>query len=310
MKSTTILMFPGQGSQAPGMAEGWLSGTVARQVLAELSDAVGQDVGLLMAPEADPATLTRTENAQLALLAVGLMAVAELQDATQKPLKDITKYVAGHSLGEYTAVAAAGGLSVTGAAQLVQVRGGAMAQAAPGGMSAVLGLAPASLADVLAGQANVWLANDNCEGQAVISGTLEALPAAEEALKAAGAKRVLRLPVGGAFHTPLQTAAREAVAAWLAARPVAPLNLPCVMNFTAQNHENEQEIQENLIQQITGQVRWREAMQHAAAQGVTEALELGCGKVLAGLAPRCDSRLQAVSLTGREALLRYLETVL
>jgi [acyl-carrier-protein] S-malonyltransferase len=292
------------------MAEGWFASAAARQVLEQASEAVGQNLATLMAPEADPALLTRTDNAQVALLVVGLMAAAALQEATQKPLKELAKYVAGHSLGEYTAVAAAGGLTVAGAAQLVRVRGQAMAQAAPGGMSAVLGLAPDLLAAVMATQTHVWLANDNCEGQAVISGTLEALPGAEAALKAAGAKRVLRLPVGGAFHTPLQTAAREAVAAWLVAQPIGPFQLPCVMNYTAQIHENETDIKENLTQQITGQVRWREAMQQAAAQGVTQALELGCGKVLAGLAPRCDSRLQAVSLTGQEELLRYLETVL
>lgn len=289
------------------MAEGWLSGTAARQVLAEASEALSLNLGQLMASAADAATLTRTENAQVALVVVGLMAVAELQDALKKPLKDIGKYVAGHSVGEYTAVAAAGGLEVAAATRLVRVRGEAMAQAAPGGMSAVLGLAPASLAEVLAGQTEVWLANDNCEGQAVISGMLAALPAVEEACKSAGAKRVLRLPVSGAFHTPLQTAAAAAVAGWLKAHTVAPLELPCVMNFTAQIHEKENEIKENLTKQITGQVRWREAMQQAAAQGVNEALELGYGKVLTGLAPRCDGRLRAVSISGREELLRYLE---
>jgi len=307
MQNTTLLMFPGQGSQTPGMATGWLAGAAARAVLAEASEAVGQNLAKLMAPEADAVTLTRTENAQLALLVVGLMAVAELQEALKKPLKNIAKYVAGHSLGEYTAVAAAGGLGVAAACRLVAVRGRTMAQAAPGGMSAVLGLSPEILAEVLEKCPQVWLANDNCDGQAVISGTLEALPAAEAAAQAAGAKRVLRLGVGGAFHTPLQQGAAQAVAAHLAAHPMAVLQLPCVMNFTAQNHENKTEVEENLTQQITHRVRWREAMQYAAGQGVTQALELGCGKVLAGLSPRCDARLQARSLTSREELLRYME---
>ncbi len=300
-------MFPGQGSQAPGMADGWLESTAARSVLAEISDALKVNLGDYMAADGDPEELRRTDRAQPALLAVGLMAVATLEAESGKSVKDLAYAVAGHSLGEYTAVAAAGGLGVTAVAQLVGVRSQAMAQTAAGGMSAVLGLPPAALQAALVGQPEVWLANDNCEGQAVISGTLEALPVAEAACQAAGAKRVIRLPVGGAFHTPLQAPAAAAVAAWLCQYRVRPLALPCVMNISSQFHESEEEVKDNLTQQITGPVRWRESLQAVAAQGVTEVLELGCGKVLTGLAPRCDSRLKGVSLTGREELLRYLE---
>jgi [acyl-carrier-protein] S-malonyltransferase len=309
MENNTIFMFPGQGSQGVGMHVGWLGSAAARAVLEEANESLGFDLGKMMAEGADAATLTRTENAQPALLVVGLMAQKGLEEAIKKPFKDIGKYVAGHSLGEYTAVAAAGALGVGAAVRLVRLRGEAMAKAEAGGMSAVLGLAPAQIEEILAQHPNVWWANDNCDGQAVISGTLEALPVVEEALKAAGAKRVLRLPVGGAFHTPLQAEAAAAVAAALVEQSLVPLSLPCLMNYTAQIHENDTEIKNNLIQQITGRVRWREGLRRAAEAGVTQAIELGCGKVLAGLAPRCDSRLQAISLTGQEELLRWLEGV-
>ncbi len=307
MENNTIFMFPGQGSQGLGMHQGWLSSAAARAVLAEANEALGFDLGKMMGEGSDAATLTRTENAQPALLVVGLMAKMALEEATGKKLKELGKYVAGHSLGEYTAVAAAGGLGVADAVHLVRLRGEAMAQAAAGGMSAVLGLKPEVIEKVLGQHADVWFANDNCEGQAVISGTLEALPAVEEVLKAAGAKRVLRLPVGGAFHTPLQQGAAAAVAAALVGQTLAPLQLPCLMNYTAQLHEKEDEVKDNLVQQITGRVRWREGLQRAASMGVTQVIELGCGKVLAGLAPRCDSRLQPASLQGYEELLRWLE---
>ncbi len=293
------------------MAEGWRDSPAARAVLEAANDALRLNLGQLMAPDADPATLTQTLNAQPCLLVVGLMAAAALQEALGKPIKDFASFVAGHSLGEYTAVAAAGGfgaenLGVAAAVQLVRLRGEAMMQAEAGGMTAVLGLEAAQIQEILQGHAGVWLANDNCPGQVVISGTLEALESAENNLKAAGAKRVLRLPVGGAFHTPLQAAAATRVAQWLVAHAVAPLQLPCLMNLTAQPHTGATEVVANLIGQITQPVRWREGLQLAAHQGVTQALELGCGKVLTGLAPRCDARLQAHSLTNHEDLLRYL----
>jgi [acyl-carrier-protein] S-malonyltransferase len=178
-------------------------------------------------------------------------------------------------------------------------------------MSAVLGLEPEVIEKVLENLPNVWLANDNCVGQAVVAAELEVLAAAEPVLQAAGAKRVLRLPVGGAFHTPLQTGAAEAVANWLVAHTVQDLKLPCWMNYTAQYHVNTLEIQENLVAQITHRVRWREAMQNAAEAGVTQAVELGCGKVLSGLAGRCgvglEGRLQAQPLSSLDEVLRWLE---
>lgn len=302
-----LAMFPGQGSQAPGMAAGWLGSGAARLVLEEAETALKRPLGALMAENADAATLTQTQNAQPALLVVGLMAKAALEEAAGKPFTALVGSVAGHSLGEYTAVAAAGGLTVTEAVRLVDVRAQAMAKAPKGGMSAVLGLEPEVLEKALESCKDVWLANDNCTGQAVVAAELEALAAAEPVLQAAGAKRVLRLPVGGAFHTPLQTGASEAVAGWLEAHAVQPLQLPCWMNYTAQYHVNDKEIQENLVAQITNRVRWRQAMQNAAEAGVTQAIELGCGKVLSGLAGRCDGRLQAQSLSNLDDALRWLE---
>lgn len=306
---TRLAMFPGQGSQTLGMAMGWLGSAAARMVLEEAESVLHRPLGAIMAEGADAATLTQTQNAQPALLVVGLMAAAALQEAYGKPLNTLFGSVAGHSLGEYTAVAAAGGLNVADAVRVVDVRAERMAKAPKGGMSAVLGLAPEALEKALESCPNVWLANDNCVGQAVVAAEIEALTAAEPVLQAAGAKRVLRLPVGGAFHTPLQTGAAEAVGGWLEAHSVQPLQLTCWMNSTAQVHENENDIKTNLVAQITNRVRWREAMQNAAEAGITEAIELGCGKVLSGLAGRCDSRLTAQPLSGLEDALRWLETV-
>ena len=309
MKScnNTLLVFPGQGSQAPGMAKGWQGSQAAQAVLEEASDALKLNLAALMAEDADAPTLTLTQNAQPCLLVVGLMANAALAEATGKPLKDIAYAVAGHSLGEYTAVAAAGGFGVTEAAKLVRVRGEAMAKSPAGGMSAVLNMEVEAIEKVLEAYPTVLLANDNANGQAVIAGPLEDLPAAEEALKGAGAKRVLRLPVGGAFHTPMQTGAAEAMKKALQSYQGGNLKLPCLMNFTAQYHDKKEEVIQNLIAQTTGRVRWREGMIRAAEGGITQVIELGCGKVLSGLAPRCDSRLSAQSLTTTDDLLRWVE---
>jgi [acyl-carrier-protein] S-malonyltransferase len=308
MKSpaSTLFIFPGQGSQAPGMAAGWQSSGAARLVLEEACEILNYNLGAIMAASADAATLTQTQYAQPALLVVGLMAVAALQEATGKPLTTWGAGVAGHSLGEYTAVAAAGGLNLAAAVALVKVRAQAMAQAPAGGMSAVLGLDAAHIEAVLADFPQVWLANDNSPAQGVIAAEVGHLAAAEAALQAAGAKRVVRLGVGGAFHTPLQTGAAAAVTEWLGNHQLNDLNLPCWMNITAQSHIINEEIKNNLIAQTTGRVRWRQTMHHVAEAGITQVIELGCGKVLAGLAPRCDERLSAQSLSGTEELLRWV----
>jgi [acyl-carrier-protein] S-malonyltransferase len=202
-------------------------------------------------------------------------------------------------LGEYTAVAAAGGMDFETAVKLVRLRGEAMRDCGQeGSMSAILGLDP-EVADKVAKDAGVVFANDNGPGQAIFSGPVAALEKAEEAAKAAGAKRALRLNVSGPFHTPVMTGAAGEVRDFLKSHPLRELAVPCVMNVRAEGVQVSGEVTEGLVAQVTGRVRWRESMIYVAEQGVEQVVELGVGKVLTGMASRCDSRLTGVSLINR-----------
>ena len=286
----------------------WAEVPACRWVAEEASDAININMLNLMA-ESTPEVLTQTQNAQPALLVVGLMAARYLAHATGKPLSEISQMLAGHSLGEYTAVAAAGGLGVGVAAQVVRVRGESMAKATGGAMAAVLGLEVPALETALEACPGVVIANDNSPGQVVISGPAEALQAAEPVLKQAGAKRLVPLAVSGAFHTPAMAPAAQAVALFLAAHPVQGLAVPVVANATAQPAQRAAEVQANLVAQVTGRVRWRESMNYAAAHGITQVVELGVGKVLSGLATRCHAGWQAVSLTSPAEADAWLNTL-
>ncbi len=290
--------FPGQGSQVPGMGREFAEDATARQLFERADDALGLGLTKLMWGE-DADTLTRTENAQPALLVCGLVALDYLQRQAGTNVAGMAAFVAGHSLGEYTAVAAAGGVDFDTAVKLVRLRGVAMLRSgAEGSMSAILGLEP-EMANKVATEAGVVFANDNSTGQAIFSGPVALLEKAEEAAKAAGAKRALRLNVAGPFHTPMMQPAADEVAAYLQANPLRDLQVACVMNASAQARKSAADVAEGLVAQVTSRVRWRESMMHVAEQGVTQVVELGVGKVLSGLAGRCDSRLQGVSLQNR-----------
>lgn len=249
--------------------------------------------------------LTLTHNAQPALLLAGMAAFTYLCGRAGQQADQLAAFVAGHSLGEYTAVTAAAGLAFEDALKLVRLRGETMAQVKNGGMCAVLGLEADALDAVL--PAGLTLANDNAPGQVILSGPLDALTAGEMALKGAGAKRVLRLNVSGPFHTPAMAPAADAVRGFLAAHPLQDLQIDCVMNCTAAPARAPGEVAANLAAQVTGRVRWRETMAFMAAQGITDIVELGAGKVLAGLAPRCDVRLSGVSLDSPAAIDAWLD---
>ncbi len=297
--------FPGQGSQVPGMGREFAEDNDSRALFERADDALGFGLTKLMWGE-DADTLTRTENAQPALLVCGLVALDYVQRQAGKGIIDMAAFVAGHSLGEYTAVAAAGGMDFDTAVKLVRLRGEAMLRSgAEGGMSAILGLEP-DVADKVAAEAGVVFANDNSAGQAIFSGRISALEKAEEAAKAAGAKRALRLNVAGPFHTPMMQPAADEVAAYLHEHKLRELAVPCVMNASAQPKRTAAEVGEGLVAQVTGRVRWRESMVFAAEQGVTQVVELGVGKVLGGLASRCDTRLAGVSLQNRADVEAFL----
>lgn len=288
---SVALMFPGQGSQAPGMGRALADAfPEAAAVFAQVDDALGEKLSdVIWSGSAEDLTLTR--NAQPALMAVSMAALRALE-AAMGALPSSMAYLAGHSLGEYSALAAGGSLPVADAARLLRMRGDAMQRAVPAGqgaMAAIIGLEADAVRAVTqaAAQGEVCeIANDNGGGQVVISGHKAAVDRAVEAAKGAGAKRTVILPVSGPFHSSLMRPAAEEMSGALAAAVVALPTVPIVANVTAAPETEPEEIRRNLVAQITGTVRWRESIVWLAEQGVTRFVELGSGKVLAGLVRR------------------------
>jgi [acyl-carrier-protein] S-malonyltransferase len=257
-------------------------------VVAELSAAAGTDIGRLLLA-ADAEELKQTANAQLATFALSLVILDAVREAGAGDAGPAPGAVAGHSLGEYTALVAAGVLEAGAGARLVAARGAAMAAAAaaqPGTMAAVLGLDPDAVAAACAGVDGAWIANDNAPGQVVIAGTRQGVEAASVAARAGGAKRVIALAVSGAFHTPLMEPAREDLVAALAATQFADATVDCVANVDAATHCAGDEWGPLLAAQLTSPVRWRESQARLAALGVTTFIELGAGTELSGMVKR------------------------
>jgi [acyl-carrier-protein] S-malonyltransferase len=292
----TAFVFPGQGSQAVGMGKALAEAfPAARQVFAEVDGALGQDLSALMfeGPEAE---LTLTANAQPALMAVSLAATRVLEVEAGLDVARDARFVAGHSLGEYSALAAAGAFSVADAARLLRIRGEAMQRAVPvgvGAMAAILGLDLAPVAAIaaeaaaeLGAGAVCQAANDNGGGQVVISGTKAAVERAMELAKAGGAKRALPLPVSAPFHCALMQPAAEAMAAALAGVEIRAPKARLVANVSATTISDPAAIRASLVAQVTGAVRWRESVLYMAGDGVDHIVEIGSGKVLSGLIRR------------------------
>lgn len=285
-------VFPGQGSQQVGMGKALAEAfPAARAVFAEVDDALGQKLSTLMweGPESD---LTLTENAQPALMSVSLAALRVLEQEHGIILKNTAKFVAGHSLGEYSALAAAGTFSIADTARLLRIRGRAMQAATPvgtGAMAALLGLDFAQAAEVAAEAAQGEVceaANDNAPGQVVVSGHKAAVERALEIAKAKGAKRAVLLPVSAPFHCALMKPAADAMTEALAQVTMHAPAVPLIANVTAGPLTDPAQIRASLVDQVTGTVRWRECMAAMAASGVTLFAEIGAGKVLAGLVKR------------------------
>ena len=285
-------IFPGQGSQAVGMGKALAEAfSAARHVFDEVDAALGDKLSKLIF-EGPAETLTLTENAQPALLAVSLAALRALETEAGLDLKRDARFVAGHSLGEYSALAAARALTLTDAAKLVRMRGRAMQKAVPvgtGAMAALLGLefeaAAAVAAEAAQGQV-CQAANDNGGGQVVVSGDKAAVERAVEIAKGKGARRALLLPVSAPFHCALMAPAAEVMAQALASVPVAQPVVPVVPNVLVEPVSDAAEIVRALVAQVTGTVRWRETIAFMAGQGVTTFYEVGAGKVLSGLVKR------------------------
>ena len=303
-------VFPGQGAQAVGMGRALAEAyPEARAVFEEVDAALGEKLSALIW-EGDIAELTLTANAQPALMATSIAAMRAM--ASVGFGIERARFVAGHSLGEYSALCAAEALGLADAARLLRLRGRAMQEAVPvgeGAMAVVLGLDLASV-EALAAEAAAGeicaAANDNDPAQVVVSGHAAAVGRAVEIAKARGAKRAMLLPVSAPFHCALMAPAAEAMAEALAGVDLRAPIVPLVCNVRAEAVSDPDEIRRLLVEQVTGRVRWRESVAWMAAQGVTEIVELGAGKALSGMVKRID-RAIAVRAVGTPADVAALE---
>ncbi len=303
-----IFQFPGQGSQSVGMGSALAAEFgAARDVFAQVDEALGQKLSSLMA-EGPIETLTLTENAQPALMAVSLAVMAVLD--TEFGIRvERAAYVAGHSLGEYSALTAAGAFSIGDAARLLRVRGQAMQRAVAPGLGAMASLigpkVDLALAEAAAEQgAKVGVcvvANDNNAGNIVISGTREGVDAAIAAAKELGA-RAIPLSVSAPFHCPLMAPAASEMAAALSKTPPKVPQVPVLSNVSVQPTRDPAEITHLLVEQVTGRVRWRETIAWCAGHGVEQFVEIGAGSVLTGMSKRIAPDATSISLTSRTDL--------
>lgn len=297
------LTFPGQGSQAVGMGQALAEAfPAAKELFREVDDALNQHLSRLMwqGPEAE---LTQTENAQPALMAVSLAVMRVLErDGKFQWAKD-AMFVAGHSLGEYSALAAAGAFSVAQTARLLKARGMAMRNAAPPGISGMAALLGADFAqaeevtrEASRGNEVCVVANDNAPGQIVISGHKAALERAAEIAKTKGIKRLMMLPVAAAFHSPLMAPAAREMDERLGQETITPPRVPVISNVSVNPESDPNTIRRLLVEQVTGRVRWRETIAGLRDRGITSAVEVGAGKVLTTMAKRIDKDLPATSI--------------
>jgi len=312
-------VFPGQGSQKIGMGkELYDAFPAAKHVFQEVDEALSQDLsGLIFS--GNEKDLTMTENTQPALMAVSLAAVRVMETELKTDLADHCAYVAGHSLGEYSALAAVKSFDLGTTAKLLRIRGQAMQAAVPvgkGAMAALIGVDFATAQEIVtaamdqAGNDHVCVAaNDNAPGQVVISGTTGAVEIATVIAKERGAKRALMLPVSAPFHSPLIQSAADKMAQALSQEDVRPPKCPIICNVTAQPESEPSQIRRLLVDQVTGTVRWRESVETMAGLDVTQIVEVGAGKVLTGLARRINPDLQGVNVETPADIEAFLKTL-
>ena len=288
-------LFPGQGAQAVGMGKDLAENfSVSKDVFEEVNDALEQDLSSLIW-DGDIDTLTLTENAQPALMATSIAAVKALESEGIK--FNQASFIAGHSLGEYSALCAAGSLNIHDTAKLLRIRGKAMQDAVPigiGAMAAILGLdfnTVNKIAKSIGNDQVCQAANDNDPGQVVISGHKEAVEQTIELAKAAGAKRAILLPVSAPFHCALMQPAADAMSEALDGIKLESPSVPLVANVKASQEINGSIIKELLIEQVTGSVRWRESIEYISSHGVTDVFEVGAGKALSGMVRRIDREI-------------------
>lgn len=311
---TTALVFPGQGSQAVGMGQSLAENfAVARDVFSEVDEALGMNLSKII-KEGPDADLTRTENAQPAIMAVSMAAFRVMEQEMGFNLARGATCVAGHSLGEYSALTAAGALSLTQCAKLLKIRGASMQAAVPegkGGMVAIIGPDFAEVEEIVReakGRAIgevIEIANQNSTNQTVISGSARGMEIAIEVAKEKGAKRALPLPVSAPFHCSLMAPAAMKMRDALATETLEMPRVPVVANVTAEYVSDPSLIKELLVSQVTGTVRWVDSVLAMQAAGVTRMVEVGHGNVLAGLIKRIAPEITVVNIATPEDLDRY-----
>jgi [acyl-carrier-protein] S-malonyltransferase len=300
---TRAFLFPGQGSQAVGMGKPLAEAFApARAVFEEVDDALSQKLSRIIwdGPESD---LILTENAQPAIMAASLAVIAVLKQEGGLDLAKHARLVAGHSLGEYSALCAAGAFTLADAARLLKIRGQAMQSAVPvgeGAMTALIG-AEIEVAEAVAKEAAAAggvcvVANDNAPGQVVVSGSRDALERVPDIAKAHGIRRAIPLSVSAPFHCPLMQPAADAMRAALAKVTIRPPAVPVLANVTASESAEPETIRRLLVEQVTSRVRWRESMLALRSLGVDTTVEAGGNKVLTGMVKRIDKELQTITL--------------
>lgn len=311
---TRAFVFPGQGSQSVEMGKELASTfPAARAVFEEVDEALGQHLSKIMFEGPDN-ELVLTENTQPALLACSIAVLRVLQTEGGFNLADQAAYVAGHSLGEYSALCAAETFMLADAARLVKTRGKAMQVAVPvgqGAMAALLGLEAADAEAIAEEVSHVGIcnfANDNASGQVVVSGATAAVKSAVEIAKERGAKRAVILPVSAPFHCAMMQPAADVMAEALAETEMSDPVVPVVANVTASAVTTTQEVRKLLVEQVCGRVRWRESVLYMKKQGVTQLIELGHGKVLSGMVRRIDRELSGSAVGSVETVQEFLKS--
>ena len=308
-------VFPGQGSQAVGMGQALAEASpAARLVFEEVDDALSQNLTKIMFEGPDD-ELRLTENAQPALMAVSMAIVRVLSEEGGVSIDDKATFVAGHSLGEYSALAAAGSFALSDTARLLKLRGQSMQEAVPvgdGAMAALLGLdfdAAKAIADEAAQGDVCDVGNDNAPGQVVLSGATSAIERAVEIAKEKGARRAVPLPVSAPFHCSMLAPAADVMEKALDETEIAAPSPVLVANVTASSVQDPPIIRRQLVEQVTGMVRWRESVLYMKEQGVDTLIELGAGNVLTGLARRIDRELTGRSIQSPDDIETLLKDI-
>ena len=305
-----VFVFPGQGSQYVGMGKDLYDNfKIARDVFEEVDDAIEQNLSKIIF-EGDVDLLTMTENTQPALMATSIATLRVLLSENSKYIEDLCSFVAGHSLGEYTALCAVGSLTLGDTARLLKIRGRAMQAACPqgdGGMIACIGINLQELEAIISDTRVVGIcqiANDNSLEQVVVSGSIEAIDYLEVVLKDLG-KKAIKLKVSAPFHSDLMLPAASKMQETLYAVQISPPSVPVITNILAKSVTDPEVIKDCLVKQVVGRVRWRETMDFVADQGIQEVVEIGPGKVLATLAKRSSHEFKVTNIGNLEEIKEF-----